>query len=56
VFLLTEAGWDAGGSPQIPLAFIFSSISGPLFFLIGIDIFSGPLLIEKLILSYPSID
>jgi hypothetical protein len=52
--LLTEAGWDAGVSPQIPL--VFTLLVSQVLLLIEIDIFSGPLLIEKLILSDPSTD
>jgi hypothetical protein len=54
VFLLTEAGWDAGVSPQIPL--VFTLLVSQVLLLIEIDIFSGPLLIEKLIFSGPSTD
>jgi hypothetical protein len=48
VFLLTEAGWDAGGSPQIPL--VFTLLVSQVLLLIGIDICSGPLLIEMTVL------
>jgi hypothetical protein len=52
--LFIEAGWDAGVSPQIPLA--FTLLVSQVLLLIEIDIFSGPLLIEKMILSDPSTD
>jgi hypothetical protein len=52
--LFIEAGWDAGVGPQIPLAFTW--LVSLVLLLIGIDIFSGPFLIEKLTFPGPSTD
>ena len=47
VILMTETGWDASGSPHIPL--VFALLVSQVLLLIGIDICSGLLLFEKLI-------